>query len=100
MFGEELSWHVSLLKPENIGDAVEKELKIDGGFITFNQSCPSFGLSKWSIYLGGAVAEWSKALLVRENKRKSKRSQVRPPDLGTFKKSGPYIRFKEKKPTY
>ena len=28
--------------------------------------------------MGGAVAEWSKALLVRENKRKSKRSQVRP----------------------
>ena len=29
--------------------------------------------------LGGAVAEWSKALLLRENKQKPKRSQVRPP---------------------
>ena len=35
---------------------------------------------------GGAVAEWSKALLVRENKRKSKRSQVRPPSWAPLKK--------------
>ena len=36
--------------------------------------------------MGGAVAEWSKALLVRENKRKSKRSQVRPPTWAPFLK--------------
>ena len=36
--------------------------------------------------LGGAVAEWSKTLLVRENKRKSKRSQVRPPTWEPLKK--------------
>ena len=34
---------------------------------------------KNKLSLGGAVAEWSKALLVRENIRKSKRSQLRPP---------------------
>ena len=34
--------------------------------------------------LGGAVAEWSKALLVRVKKRKSKRSQVRPPTWAPF----------------
>ena len=39
-----------------------------------------------SMFVGGAVAEWSKALLVRENKRKSKRSQVRPPTWAPFKK--------------
>ena len=37
--------------------------------------------------VGGAVAEWSKALLVRENKRKSKRSQVRPRTWAPFKKN-------------
>ena len=35
---------------------------------------------------GGAVAEWSKALLVRENKQKSKRSQVCPPTWAPLKK--------------
>ena len=39
-----------------------------------------------NISVGGAVAEWSKALLVRENKRKSKRSQVRPPTWAPFEK--------------
>ena len=39
---------------------------------------------------GGAVAEWSKALLVRENKRKSKRSQVRPPTWAPLKKNFQY----------
>ena len=34
--------------------------------------------------MGGAVAEWSKAQLVRENKRKSKRSQVRPQTWAPF----------------
>ena len=33
---------------------------------------------------GGAVAEWSKALLVRENKRKIKKIPGSPPDLGNF----------------
>ena len=37
-------------------------------------------------YKGGAVAEWSKALLVRETKRKSKRSQVCPPTWAPLKK--------------
>ena len=37
--------------------------------------------------LGGAVAEWSKAVLVRENKEKSKRSQVRPPTWAPLKKA-------------
>ena len=31
--------------------------------------------------MGGAVAEWCKALLVRENKRKSKKIPGLPPDL-------------------
>ena len=35
--------------------------------------------------MGGAVAEWSKALLVGENKRKIKKIPGSPPDLGTFK---------------
>jgi hypothetical protein len=35
--------------------------------------------------MGGAVAEWSKALLERENKRKSKDPRFAP-GLGTFKK--------------
>ena len=48
-------------------------------------------LSEWSVqslivHRGGAVAEWSKALLVRENKRKIKTIPGSPPDLGTFKK--------------
>ena len=34
--------------------------------------------------MGGAVAEWSKALLVRENKQKIKKIPGSPPDLGTF----------------
>ena len=34
----------------------------------------------------GEVAEWSKALLVRENKQKLKRSQVRPPTWAPLKK--------------
>ena len=36
--------------------------------------------------MGGAVAEWSKALLVRENKCKQKKTPGSPPDLGTLKK--------------
>ena len=36
------------------------------------------------IQQGGAEADWSKALLVRENKRKLKKSQVRPPTLAPF----------------
>ena len=39
-----------------------------------------------SILERGAVAEWSKALLVRENKQKRKISQVRPPTWAPFKK--------------
>ena len=39
-------------------------------------------------YEGGAVAEWFKALLVRENKRKNdKKIPGSPPNLGTFKKN-------------
>ena len=34
--------------------------------------------------MGGAVAEWSKALLVRENKQKIKKIPGSPSDLGTF----------------
>ena len=37
-----------------------------------------------SILGGGAVAEWSKAPLVRENKLKIKKIPGSPPDLGTF----------------
>ena len=37
--------------------------------------------------MGSAVAEWCKALLVRENKQKSKRSRVRPPTWAPFKKN-------------
>ena len=44
--------------------------------------------AKMIVKKGGAVAEWSKALLERENKRKPKRSQVRPPAWAIFKKKG------------
>ena len=37
-----------------------------------------------SCWMGDAVAEWSKALLVRENKRKITKIPGSPPDLGTF----------------
>ena len=36
---------------------------------------------------GGAVAKWSKALLQRENKRKPKRSWVRPRPGHLYKKT-------------
>ena len=36
---------------------------------------------------GGAVAEWSKALLVRENKRKTKKDPRFAPVLGNLKKA-------------
>ena len=40
-----------------------------------------------SVLSGGAVAEWSKALLLREKINENpKRSQVRPPTWATFKK--------------
>ena len=49
---------------------------------------------------GGAVAEWSKALQLRENKRKSKRSQFRPPAWATFKKHLEVLKGARAKPSF
>ena len=40
--------------------------------------------------MGGAVAEWSKALLMRENKQKTKKIPGSPPDLAPFFKLPTY----------
>ena len=47
--------------------------------------------------MGGAEAEWSKALLVRENKRKIQKIPGSPPDLGTFLKKRWTIRVKARR---
>ena len=44
-------------------------------------------LSKQHINTGGAVAEWSKALLKREKISENQKIPGSPPGLGTFKKS-------------
>ena len=48
--------------------------------------------------LGGAVAEWSKALLVRE-KNENQKSQVRPPTWAPLKKNKDiyYVRILKEK---
>ena len=57
-----------------------------------NKSLNLEGKNKQIPFMEGAVAEWSKALLLRGKiNEKPKRSQVRPPAWATFLKKTPNI---------